>query len=99
MVDPLVVRATRSRRPIRGAHDQPAQEDVARSASSERPHEASGAWVELATGEQRGHAGMLVECLERLRPVRQNREIARFGEAYREPLQRGGRVDADRATG
>ncbi len=75
------------------------QQQVACGAGGQRSDQAAGPRVELAAGEQGGHAGVVLHRPERVGPVGEDGDVARFAEAGGEPLHRRRRVDADRAAG
>ena len=83
----------------RGAADEEsAQQEILGRSSSERPDERSRLRIQLAAGEQRCDARMLLERGERLRAVRQHGEIASIAELGGEPLQGRGGVEPDDAA-
>ena len=66
---------------------------------AKRSDQAAGTWVELAAGQEGGHAGVVLHRPEGVGPVGEDGDVARLAEPGGEALHRRRRVDADRAAG
>jgi hypothetical protein len=82
----------------RGRHEQPPEQHLPRRPGGHGADQAAGAGIPLAAGQQRGHAGGVLEGGEGVLTVGHHGELPHPPEHAGQPLQGGRGVDPDGAA-